>query len=219
MKNLIKKIKDNKNTFYIMLSILSVFLILLIILLIVIGLNNKKISKLNNEILNYQKEQENRLKNSEEYSEFEPIMLAFAKEMYYQAYNYYSKDYFRSDEMKEINNKLYYKIYRIDELKERFTDKKFEDFINSEKILKLGEDYYIPAISKQENPAYILEYSGEMAIKEINNNRIELAVKEVYYKFEDEVFDENELDTKINKFLLVKEHGIWKIDEFIYPNQ
>ena len=218
MKDLIKRIKENKNTIYIMSGILCIFLILLIILIVTVSVKSKKISNLNKEIINLQEQEANRLKNSDEYNEFESIILAFAQEMYYQAYNYYSKDYFISDEMKDINDKLYWKMYRIDELKSIFTDKKFEDFIKTEKILKQGEEYYIPVMPKQENDLYIKEYSGEMAIREINDDRIEIAVKEVYYKGEDDLLDLNNLENKINAFILIKEHGIWRIDDFTYPN-
>ncbi len=218
MKDFIEKIKNNKYTFDIMLGIIIILLALTVTLMIIKGIKNNKISELNNTVLTMEKAEKDRLKNSDEYYEFEHIILAFAQTKYYQAYNYYSKDYFKTDEITEINEKTYYKIYRMDEIKEIFTEKELEKFIKDEKIVIRGEDYYIPTESTAENELYVYEKSGEMAIREIGKDRIEFAVEEVYYNSEDGLYDINDTNSKANKFVLIKENGIWKVEEFTKPN-
>lgn len=219
MKNKTIKTKEKKNSFYTIVILLSFFIIISTISIIGLIIKNNKIINLKNEISNIKKQESNNLKNNSEYGEFDPMIRAFAQEMYYQVYNYYSKDYFVTDEIKEINDNRYYKIYRINEIKMLLSDKKFEEFIKEKKIIKQDEDYYIPVKSMQENELYILERSGEMEIKEISRNKIELAVQEVYYKNTYSDFDINDLIYKVNKFVLVKENGIWRVDEYTDPNK
>lgn len=214
----IREIMDNKITKYILIGVICMLLVAFIILLILLNGKNAEISKLKDNIAEMKEETENRLKNSDEYSAFKNMILAFAKEKYYKAYNYYSYNYITTGDIEDIDGKRYWKISRIDEVKDLFTEEEFEKFTKNKKIVKIEDNYYMPVIPKKENELYIMERSGAMEIRKINNNRIEIAVEEVYYNFEDGLYDESNITSKANMFILVKKDGIWKVDEFTNPN-
>ena len=215
----LNKIKNMKNTFYIMLYIIIILLVLTITLLIVKDKKSKRILELNKEITIMKDNDLDRLKNSSEYEEFKEIIKAFGTEMYIQACESYSSEYFKVDETENINGKLYWKIYRIEEIENLYTEDRFNEYIKDEKIIKQDEEYYILAEEKEENEFYVLERSGILEINNITENKIEFTVEEMYYNYEYEVFDINDTTIKTNKFVLVKEGRIWKVDKFTYPNE
>lgn len=219
IKELIKRIERIKDIVHIMLGIIIILFVMVIVLAVRTGVNKNKATTLNREIAEMKEQEEQRLKNSDEYDEFERIVLRFGQEMYIRTCNYYSSGYFKTSETKQIKGKEYWKIERIDEIKNIFSEKKFKDFIKSENIVNDKDEYYIIASNKNVNDLYIPDRSGRMAIDTITNYKIEFLVEEVYYNDENGILDINNLETKVNKFTIIKENELWRVDEFTDPNK
>lgn len=123
-----------------------------------------------------------------------------------------------SSVMGEIENPIY-KVEGISEIKKVLSDNAFKYFCKEWNIVEINGEYGHPA----GNRGFMEEYENSTikSVDEITENKITYTV-EANYK-ENSYFSNGEekvvpAHKEENKFVLVKENGEWKVDEYTIPN-
>lgn len=143
--------------------------------------------------------------------------LKIGKEKYNQAMQSFWKDP-DVDETQDIiaNNSRYSKIKDskyISSMKELYSENGYLNIFSSFKTIveTNSGDYYILLSNRSSNTYYV---KSELVVNNITDTKIEFTSKDTYKSQNDESITYNEN----NAFVLVKEKGIWKVDQFKLPN-
>ena len=114
-----------------------------------------------------------------------------------------------------------YELHGVEEVKKVYSEKAFNKFLKDYGDVRLIDGkYYGPDYNMGSNPAYI---GNELNIDSIEDNKIVFKSIEKYNS-NGEMYTgdvstiSGGIDTKENRFVIIKENGEWKVDEFILPN-
>ena len=145
--------------------------------------------------------------------------IVLAKDMYKKITEYYWMGGDISQTINVENENPYELMTWYDELKDFLTNNYFKKFTERRTIINRNGKYYINQVSWGEPPAYLGYDSFE--VKSITNKKIEFIVKEKYIVNADDldkdVSEVTEFEYENNPFILVKENGKWKVDEWVHP--
>lgn len=119
-----------------------------------------------------------------------------------------------------IQDGMYMEISNISEIKSVFSAQGFRQFIaNNEYISEIDGSYYRVAADRGGDLSYL---GNELQVESITDNRI------VFNSIEKYAADENEwgltesqvtsITRKTNRFVIVKENGSWKVEDYTMPN-
>lgn len=121
----------------------------------------------------------------------------------------------------QYNEIPYYKVINVSELKETFSTNGFKDYMKENEIIEKDGEYYMPALGWGSDITY---YGRDgYIIKSITENKIEAIFREKYYTNAEDIDkgDVEGVDFTIveNKFVAIKENGVWKVEEFTNPQR
>lgn len=102
----------------------------------------------------------------------------------------------------------YYEVTNINEIKQIFTTNAFADFCDEYGLKEKNGVYYKVAADRGSDITYV---GNELKVDSISENKIVYTSIETYN-------DNEEITTKEYQFILIKENGNWKVDEFTLPN-
>ena len=169
--------------------------------------------------------------------------LNIGKDKYEQAFKYYFRLKLSEDPIKiqynghEVGAQ---KITNIKEIKDLFTENKFNKYIgkitdeadNYNIIIEKNGEYYRLDADRGGSTSYL--YTDDLEVKNITDNKITFVAKSYYLANTDLVqeFASSHTEPKeyvknaskenikilSNEFILVKENGIWKVDYFVMPS-
>ena len=146
------------------------------------------------------------------------VALELAKEKYEKVFRYYwmggdSYDTITPNE----NDNWYERIDNYEEITDTLTKKYLQEFTAYRPIVEENGKYYMRIIARGGNIYYCGADGFE--VKSITDGRMEFTVKEKYHAEElgKDPSEITEFEYKYNSFVLVKEDGKWKVDEFTLP--
>lgn len=119
----------------------------------------------------------------------------------------------------QYNDIPYHKVVNVSELKETFSTNGFKAYMKENGIIEKDGEYYMPELGWGSDITY---YGRDgYIIKTITENKIEAIFREKYYTNSEDIDkgDVEGVDFTIveNKFVCVKENGVWKVEEFTNP--
>lgn len=113
----------------------------------------------------------------------------------------------------------------MNDVKTLYTEKAFKKFLEYTDIIQENGKYYMPDtfMARGSNIYYL---GNKLKIESITENKVIFSSIEYYsidyQEYESrhgiEDFEPSEMRTETNKFIIVKENGVWKIDEYTLPN-
>jgi len=101
------------------------------------------------------------------------------------------------------------RINSIENVKKRYTSKGFKQYLKNNQIQKIDGKYYIPYGDRGSDFTY-QGHNLKVDLDDITSNKITFTSVETY--------DDPNNPVVENKFVIIKEDGDWKIDEFTLPN-
>lgn len=196
--------------------IVAVVIIVVFVIAMLLLKNNKTESSASNPQSNTNNSQSN-TNNTNTMSESDAIALAQKK--YERIHDYYFMDGSSDDSIIDNENE-YYRIENYDEITTNLTTSALQTLTNDRGIITKNGKYYILDLARGTNIYYLGNDGFE--VKSITNDRLEFIVKEKYLTNSDDVGKEaseiTDFEYQNNPFVLVKEDGKWKVDEFTLPN-
>ena len=214
------------------LVIIGIIIIALTILLLTV---TDKLKTKNENIVNTETEKITLLSKEE--------ALNWGKEKYELATKYYFRLKYPTDLIKieyEGNEVSAQKVNNIKEIKDLFTEQKFNKYIrkitdesdNYNAIVEKNGEYYRLDVDRGGSTSYL--YTDDLEIKYITENKITFTIKSYYLANSDLVEEyasdytdpkeyvknapKENIEILSNEFILVKENGIWKVDYFVMPS-
>lgn len=144
--------------------------------------------------------------------------LAIAKEKYDKVTVFYWMNGNLENTI-SINEITYELIDNYNELTDNLTNNYFEHFKEVREIVNENGNHYITTLGRGGNIYYFGNDGFE--VKNISSDKLEFVVKEKYIAnnedLEKDPSEITEFEYKNNSFVLVKEDGKWKVDEFTIP--
>lgn len=121
----------------------------------------------------------------------------------------------------QYNEIPYYKVINVSELKETFSTNGFRAYMKENEIIEKDGEYYMPALGWGSDITY---YGRDgYIIKSITENKIEAIFREKYYTNAEDIdkgaVEGVDFTIVENKFVVIKENGVWKVEEFTNPQR
>lgn len=134
--------------------------------------------------------------------------MEIGEEMYTNAYESYWGSLEDGTEIINGSDNIdYINITNMNTIKEKYTDKGFNQFLIANQIKQKDGKYYRPYGDRGSDFTY---QGHELVVNKITENKIEMTSIEKY--------NEPQNQTRKYEFVIMKENGKWKIDEFTLPD-
>lgn len=145
--------------------------------------------------------------------------ISIGKECYQKALNSYWNIATNQENKIQFNGNEYLKINNINDIKSIYSTNGFQKYTSSTEIIQKDGVYYKSNADRGSNIYYM---NNSLTLTNKTSAKIEFISQEKYY-INDEDRESNNTNTtqyitQDNKFTIVKENGVWKVEEFTLPN-
>jgi hypothetical protein len=145
--------------------------------------------------------------------------LQIGEEKYNEAFSSYWNVTCDYESVIQVSGNDYIKVLNSETIKALYTTQAFNEYKNSNDWIEYNGNYYKADAVRGSNIYYI---GNELQVSTITDSKIEFISKEKYYKDDNNTSNQSsnatEYNVQNNKFVLIKENGVWKIDQFTLPN-